>query len=46
MRRRFRQRYPIVDVPLDHTLFHTLYDDAEIPQIPSIDFWTAGRLDV
>ena len=33
------ERYPIVDVPLDHTLFHTLYDIHRIPQIPSIDFW-------
>jgi hypothetical protein len=33
------ERYPIVDVPLDHQLFHTLYDIQKIPQIPSIDFW-------
>jgi hypothetical protein len=31
--------YPIVDVPLDHELFHTLYDVRELPQIPSINFW-------
>ncbi len=31
--------YPIIDVPLDHPLFHTLYDVREIPQIPSIGFW-------
>ena len=31
--------YPIIDVPLDHPLFHTLYDVREIPQIPSINFW-------
>jgi hypothetical protein len=39
------ERYPIVDVPLDHTLFHTLYDIRHIPQIPSIDFWigTGGQ---
>jgi hypothetical protein len=37
--------YPIVDVPLEHELFHTLYDIREIPQIPSINFWlgTGGR---
>jgi hypothetical protein len=37
--------YPIVDVPLDHELFHTLYDVHEIPQIPGINFWmfTGGR---
>jgi hypothetical protein len=33
------ERYPIVDVPLDHALFHTLYDIHRIPQIPAIDFW-------
>jgi hypothetical protein len=39
------ERYPIVDVPLDHQLFHTLYDIRQIPQIPSIDFWayTGGQ---
>ena len=39
------ERYPIVDVPLDHTLFHILYDIHRIPQIPSIDFWagTGGQ---
>ena len=26
-------------MPLDHALFHTLYDIHRIPQIPSIDFW-------
>ena len=34
-----REGYPIVDVPLDHVLFHTLYDIRRIPQIPSINFW-------
>ncbi len=33
------ERYPIVDVPLDHELFHVLYDMQHIPQIPSINFW-------
>ena len=31
--------YPEFDVPLDHPLFHVLYDVKEIPQIPSINFW-------
>jgi hypothetical protein len=34
-------RYPIVDLPLDHQLFHVLYDIKHIPQIPSINFWAA-----
>jgi hypothetical protein len=37
--------YPLTDVPLDHQLFHVLYDVKEIAQIPSINFWygTGGR---
>jgi hypothetical protein len=31
--------YPIVDVPLNHSMFHTLFDVKRIPQIPSITFW-------
>jgi hypothetical protein len=33
------ERYPIIDVPLEHQLFHLLYDIRHIPQIPSINFW-------
>jgi hypothetical protein len=38
-------RYRILDLPLDHVLFHMLYDMRRIPQIPSIGFWfgTGGR---
>jgi hypothetical protein len=32
-------QYPPVDVPLNHELFHMLYDVKRVPQIPSIDFW-------
>lgn len=32
-------RYPIIDVPIEHVLFHTLYDIRRIPQIPSINMW-------
>ena len=31
--------YPLFDVPLDHQLFHMLYDVREVAQIPSIGFW-------
>ncbi len=31
--------FTITDVPLDHPIFHTLYDVHELPQIPSIGFW-------
>jgi hypothetical protein len=34
-----RERYPIIDLPLDHPLFHVLYDIRHITQIPSINFW-------
>ena len=38
-------RYPIVDLPISHPIFHLLYDMQRIPQIPSINFWigTGGR---
>jgi hypothetical protein len=31
--------YPIVDVPLDHPMFHTMFDVKEIPQIPNVGLW-------
>jgi hypothetical protein len=33
--------YPIVDVPLDHPIFHAYYDIAEIVQVPNV-FQAAG----
>jgi hypothetical protein len=33
------ERYSIADVPLEHALFHTLYDIRRILQVPSINFW-------
>jgi hypothetical protein len=36
-------RYPIVDLPLDHPLFHVLYDIKHYTQIPSINFWAYSR---
>jgi uncharacterized protein DUF4159 len=44
-------RYPIVDLPLDHPLFHELMSVQRLPQIPSINFWggpgggTSERID-
>ena len=32
-------RYPIVDVPLDHPIFRSFFTIKKIPQIPSIQFW-------
>jgi hypothetical protein len=31
--------FTVSDVPLDHPIFHMLYDVRELPQIPSIGFW-------
>lgn len=31
--------YPIVDLPPDHPIFHTLFQVTDLPQIPSIQFW-------
>ena len=31
--------YPIVDLPLDHPLFHEQMSVTRVPQIPSINFW-------
>lgn len=38
-------QYPIVDLGLDHPLFHTLMTVSRVPQIPSINFWfgSGGR---
>jgi len=33
------KRYPIVDLPLDHPVFHSLMAVNRVPQIPSINFW-------
>ena len=35
--------YPIFDVPLDHPVFHMLFDIDTVPQIPNIGLWTAAR---
>ena len=37
-----RSAYPIVDLPLDHPIFHTVLPVARIPQIPGIRYWMAS----
>jgi hypothetical protein len=32
-------QFTISDVPIEHPIFHMLYDVREFPQIPSIGFW-------
>lgn len=31
--------FPIFDIPLTHSILHSLYDVKEIPQVPSISHW-------
>jgi hypothetical protein len=38
------EEYPIVDIPLDHEIFHTVFNITEVPQIPNYrryDYWLA-----
>ena len=34
-----RAEYPIVDLPLSHPIWHTLFDLKKLPQMPSIQSW-------
>ena len=34
--------FPIVDVPVDHPLRHTLFQVSRVPQVTSINFWRAN----
>ncbi len=34
--------YPIIDVPMNHSIFHTLFDSKRFPQIPSIGWIYSG----
>ena len=34
-----RAQYPIVEVPMNHSIWHTLFDVKHIPQVSSIQFW-------
>ena len=31
--------YPVIDIPRDHPIMHTLYDVKQVPQVSSIQFW-------
>jgi hypothetical protein len=35
--------YPIIDVPPDHTILHTLYNIDHVPQVPNIGLWRMYR---
>jgi len=34
-----RSQYPIVEVPMNHSIWHTLFEVKKIPQVSSIQFW-------
>jgi hypothetical protein len=34
--------FPIFDIPLDHAIMRTLYAVPDIPQVPSINFWSSN----
>ena len=39
--------YPLVDLPINHSIFRTLFEAKRIPQIPNIGFYRgSGRTDV
>jgi hypothetical protein len=40
-------QYPIVDLPLNHSIWHTLFEVRSVPQMPSIQSWrrTHGNTD-
>jgi Domain of unknown function (DUF4159) len=42
-----RDQYPIVDIPLHHSIWRTLFDVRNVPQMPSIQSWrrTGGNTD-
>lgn len=35
--------YKIRDIPLDHDIFHIVFDVKEVPQVPSIQYWSSTR---
>jgi len=32
--------FPLTDLPIDHPIFHVLYDVKQFPQIPGISYWS------
>lgn len=37
------EQYPISDIPLSHDIFHIVFDVKEVPQVPSIQYWSSTR---
>lgn len=38
--------YPIVDIPANHAIWHTLFDVKRVPQMPSIQYWRRSGGDI
>src|SRR5207253_6676995 len=38
-----RAEYPIVDLPMDHPIYHTLFNIDHVPQIPNIGLWLSAH---
>jgi len=38
--------YPVVDIPLDHPVWHTLYNVKKVPQVSAIQFWRRNGKEV
>lgn len=36
--------FPIVELPMDHPLYHTMFDIREVPQIPNIGLWESSHI--
>ena len=36
-------QYPLMNIPLSHPIFHTVFDLHEVPQVPSINAWLRWR---
>ncbi len=34
--------YPMIDIPLEHELFHIVFELKEVPQIPGIGYWAGS----
>jgi hypothetical protein len=35
--------FPMVELPMSHPLYHTLFDIARVPQIPNVGLWMSAR---
>ena len=33
--------FPVIDLPMDHPLFHTLFNIERVPQIPNVGLWVS-----